>query len=688
MNRFKPLCPRPEASSSTAQPQEPTPPPGTVPKRSNVQRACELCRRRKLKCDTNRPRCTQCVKANQECQFGPDTWIQIMKRTGTDFKQALTNQDGLLELVQNLTLNQTFFIIANLGKDFDVAATVRDIEGSSLLLELAKSRHNTSLHNPDDWLDDGTRRLDMQYSANNSTRSTSRRQISSSFDHPEEVFEKAWQNTRDIYTETDILIPIPSEDLPISKWTAVPVNDKILNHILRLFWTWDTTGNRIIDRTMFESDLTTRDPGEKRKGELCFCSSFLVNAILALSCFYTTNDAVHLTPGYSSTRGAAFAIEARRLIALNDDAASLPFAQGMALFSMYEGEFGSIPSFMDYMDKYCDYYNNLGLYQQLRRSDRAFDDPVLQAISWISWGFYIFEWKFALPLNRRKRIKKPFFAKQWLHESCNLSLPETQEYWWYAYPWAVLPQRSYKREIFAAECALVEIIQDILDFLNPLDPQPPPTANPARAMELHKQLVDWKLSLPKCIGVERAMVPAAILLDAYFDDVIIALLRPFDTFSKEQFGSIDPKAASLEHANHLMSTIWTFRAHYTVRNQAWLTHLLAVCAFRVIFDLDTGPLQLDTFVKACQALEEIGSRFRIAQDVLASIQATITQYKIQLPACASGHYGNAGNAGASVMRHTVVPVSLGNHAEAAVGGRSNYTISDILAMLDHDMNIG
>ena len=52
-----------------------------------------------------------------------------------------------------------------------------------------------------------------------------------------------------------------------------------------LFWTWDTVCNRIIDRMIFEEDLKNLDPTTPSAlSELRFCSPFLVNAVLAVSC--------------------------------------------------------------------------------------------------------------------------------------------------------------------------------------------------------------------------------------------------------------------------------------------------------------------------------------------------------------------------------------------------------------------
>ena len=82
-----------------------------------------------------------------------------------------------------------------------------------------------------------------------------------------------------------MFIDLPGYTLPLSKWTDAYHDDKLLSHLMLLFWAWDTVCNRIIDRTIFEEDLKNLDPTTLgAPSELRFCSPFLVNAILAVSC--------------------------------------------------------------------------------------------------------------------------------------------------------------------------------------------------------------------------------------------------------------------------------------------------------------------------------------------------------------------------------------------------------------------
>lgn len=56
--------------------------------------------------------------------------------------------------------------------------------------------------------------------------------------------------------QPDLFIQTVRSNLQISRWTTVPPDNEVMNHLLLLFWTWDIIANRINDRAMFEADLT------------------------------------------------------------------------------------------------------------------------------------------------------------------------------------------------------------------------------------------------------------------------------------------------------------------------------------------------------------------------------------------------------------------------------------------------
>lgn len=92
----------------------------------------------------------------------------------------------------------------------------------------------------------------------------------------EYTLERGPAQTRDQYTQNHVIIDLPVLGLPFSRWTSVCTDDRFMNHLMALFWTWDNTVEPVLFRPLFEEDLCG--------SRATFCSPFLVNALLALSC--------------------------------------------------------------------------------------------------------------------------------------------------------------------------------------------------------------------------------------------------------------------------------------------------------------------------------------------------------------------------------------------------------------------
>ncbi|CAG9948173.1 unnamed protein product, partial [Clonostachys rosea f. rosea IK726] len=143
------------------------------------------------------------------------------------------------------------------------------------------------------------------------------------------------------------------------------------------------------------------------------------------------------------------------------------------------------------------------------------------------------------------------------------------------------------------------------------------------------------------------------------------MLRPFEGLSKEEFGPFDPVTTSYAHASNAISAIWHFRALYTLRNEHWMIQASSVCAFR--------PIQLETFVKACQALAELGESFPVAKDVLLSIDSVVKKQRLRVPTCAQKHLSNqVEDKEDSVIESTVVKV-IDHSVVVKKAGLEDYT---------------
>lgn len=138
-----------------------------------------------------------------------------------------------------------------------------------------------------------------------------------------------------------------------------------------------------------------------------------------------------------------------------------------------------------------------------------------------------------------------------------------------------------------------------------------------------------------------------------------------------------------------MSKIWTFRALYTLQHESWCIQLCSLCAFRVLFDLDFGAMQMDTFTSACQGLHELSERFPLARDTLASIQSAVRLRGLRLPSYATRHFtSEPSTTRESIMGYTIVPVSLEERnscKEGLAGQYGRLTLSALLTKLDSNV---
>ncbi|KAH7237907.1 hypothetical protein B0J15DRAFT_503142, partial [Fusarium solani] len=681
-SRYRPLRPGPTRGG----PPNAPPPRVAIPKRSVVKTACDACRQRKAKCDGRRPKCSACIVAGRECVFAAhpyESQVAAIKRKHDELQEQMVYHENLYTSLKTRQSPEAEEILSRIRAGGDVKSVTEDIREGNLLLQFSSppASRNPRLAAPGGH--DADSGVNGPWAGNPQVQSLIRERrfsfgqpprarLTSPYDHPEHVFEETWRETQYRYAEDSVFVDLPGYTLPISRWTTVSNDEKLLNHLFLLFWTWDIICNRAIDRTIFEEDLRFLNPSSNPPDLLHFCSPFLVNALLAVSCLYTKNPATFDQPGDSDSRGQAFAKEAERLLALEDTSPSLPVAQGLALIRMQAR------------------YLALRLDNIPRSTDAAIagsrQRKEAHALSWISWGFYVLDWKPMHGLCRRLVIKKPNRLKSWNDETTSpLCKKDNPDYWWFPYPVSVVPQKSLKREIFEAECDLTEITEQVLEFLIPLEEGCLPRRNAQKALELYKKLTQWKFSLPERLRAENAVLPAAILLHVSVELIIISLFRPFDGLSKEEFGPFEPNTMSYAHASNVMSTLWHFRALYTLRNEQWMVQAASVCAFRVLFDIEASPIQLETFVKACRALIELSESFPVAKDVLLSIESVVKKQRLELPSYAQEHFPRKGeDVGDSIEEYTVVKVRdhsvIVQKADSA-GHSGHLTLSGVLSMV-------
>lgn len=117
----------------------------------------------------------------------------------------------------------------------------------------------------------------------------------------------------------------------VSTWTNITDNTALVEHFMALYFCWEYPTFAGLSKEHFLTDF--------RAGHSRYCSSLLVNAMLALGCRFSALPESRIDPGDPETSGEHYFQEARRLL-VEDDHTSLTTIQALGLMSIREASCG------------------------------------------------------------------------------------------------------------------------------------------------------------------------------------------------------------------------------------------------------------------------------------------------------------------------------------------------------------
>ncbi|TID29642.1 hypothetical protein CANINC_001761 [Pichia inconspicua] len=106
-------------------------------KRNRVPVSCCICRRRKIRCDKSKPKCTNCIKNNVAhlCCYLEPKWAQPIPNTGID--QQITQHDPHISLLSQDSGQSTPQTVKfeNIDESFSLRSEIETLQGKIKLLE-------------------------------------------------------------------------------------------------------------------------------------------------------------------------------------------------------------------------------------------------------------------------------------------------------------------------------------------------------------------------------------------------------------------------------------------------------------------------------------------------------------------------------------------------------------------------
>ena len=129
---------------------------------------------------------------------------------------------------------------------------------------------------------------------------------------------------------------------PITSWTTVTDDDTLFRHLMNMYFHWHYPYFTCLSKSLFYRDFRLGKASEGSLRQPEYCSSLLVNAMLALGCHFTNWPGARANPNDSATAGDHFFKEAKRLIMLDDEheKPKLATVQALSLMSVREAGCG------------------------------------------------------------------------------------------------------------------------------------------------------------------------------------------------------------------------------------------------------------------------------------------------------------------------------------------------------------
>ncbi|KAE8447672.1 Nitrogen assimilation transcription factor nit-4 [Mollisiaceae sp. DMI_Dod_QoI] len=603
-------------------------------KRRCVSTACIACRKRKSKCDGNMPSCAACSSVyGTECVYDPNS---DHRRKGV-YKEKI---DSLK--TRNSTLQTLVQAILNAAED-DVPSLIRQIRTCESLDDVADKilREEQGLDDEDDDFDDN-----MAYTT--STLPTFETELSGKMgelrlENGSVRFLGGTSNL--IYLEpTDEdegyagVEVLQQQDEPLTSWTTVTSDTEVIVHLINMYFTWHYPYFTTLSKSLFYRDFLLGKPQPTPKRTM-FCSSLLVNAMLALGCHFTNSPKGCADPADPTTKGDAFFAEAKRLIVDNDEYEKprLTTVQALCLMSVREAGCGREAKGWVYSGMAFRMAQDMGLNLDSGMSSKeTLDEKEIDARRVTFWGCFLFDKCWSNYLGRLPQLPVS-----------NITVPKYDVFpdedadIWSPYTdngiGQLHSQASRTRAVALQISGLCEISSDLLIFF--YHPQHV-ERSVGRSQELKKlgelqtRLEAWRRELPKELEPKEGQLPNVLLMHMFFHLLYIHLFRPFLKYNPSTSplpSHVSPRKLCTQAAGSVSKLMRLYKRTYGLRQicniAVYIVH--SACTIHLL-NLPEKTAKRD-IIHGVKHLEEIAEDWLCARRTMSILSVLARKWKIDLP---------------------------------------------------------
>ncbi|KAJ4267025.1 hypothetical protein NW762_003123 [Fusarium torreyae] len=270
--------------------------------------ACNLCRTKRIKCDSQRPSCTSCHASGEICEYTSQDSNRKppSKRYVEALQERIRTLESQLEVFeQGVDVNK--FLHLNHSEEGQIHSEVESLSDD------ANSTHRSPIKDISDRLgnlnigEDGQ----IHYFGSRSNFSLLKNSPAANSTVSSHELEKQAART------------LERLDL------QVEVSDELRDDLLEIFWSWQNTWQYIVVKDLFLEDLFINHTGQ-------YASPLLLSSVLALAARYSDRTELRTDPLDSNTAGNSLAEQAKMILFYESQAPKITTIQAAALLSLRE----------------------------------------------------------------------------------------------------------------------------------------------------------------------------------------------------------------------------------------------------------------------------------------------------------------------------------------------------------------
>ncbi|KAH6884387.1 hypothetical protein B0T10DRAFT_493135 [Thelonectria olida] len=488
------------------------------PRLNPVLAACNACRQHKVKCSGDRPACRRCVQRHIPCQYiarPGETRLQALNRRRHGSRDRATVHEEIIDLLKTLPDQDAQGVLQRIRSGIDIATVLKQVKAGDVLVQMAvvpetrlryefpyRSEMPADYARNNPYLDSLMYEATSLYSANR--YSTSSEQTASLF-----TANFISEDHQSLYLKpfhaADVVEPRLS-DVKISTWTTVCSDDVLMRDLLRVLFRCEYQFTAAFQKDLFLEDMAAQ--------RMDFCSSLLVNTVLAYSCVCYPRFSNRVEYWNPDTLIYRFLAEAKRIWELEAMEPRITTIQAGILFSVIHNLCG--------LDEIGQPYriHSVALAHKLRIFDAVDGQSgrIQSGRAYTAWALYNWETLVAFSFMLPPLLKKPPI---W-------PLPDpSQDAQWYGEIWVKYPLNrslspSYFGHIFGARSQFRVIMNEVCEAAYSKDSE----ITLDKANRFRKRLEWWYNGLPGPLQPRTIVLPGHLQLHIYYHHLILTIYEP------------------------------------------------------------------------------------------------------------------------------------------------------------------